>query len=166
MADDTELHQHLDSALQALPAGIQPDQVVIVGALASWTHATGYVTVVNPFLGKRCNTHFVLEVDGSGVTGGEGTVQFTLNNFHCLNRRPVGPSDPTFSYDRPVNVIATARGEEPAYLTVTTKLTQDTHTPSLEDVEIAVFSWAPDGTRRPRVPFSWHCSVPTSQQLG
>jgi hypothetical protein len=166
MPDNTELQQLVDSESQNLPAGIPPDRIAVSWPIGAYTSSDGFVTIHSILRGKRCGARQVLDVTGYGITGNNGTVRISLNGFHCLNRPPEAGTG-AFEYDDPINVIATARGSTPVFLTVTTEVVpRASSAQNVEDVLITVFGWAAGGNPQSGVVFNWRCRVLTSSSLG
>jgi len=95
---------------------------------------------------KQCNFINLLDVSGWWVTGGEGTVTLRLSQFICLSESLVGPA----------TVVATpTSGDRPSFVTVEHSIVDDGN-----DVEMAFWTWNPDGSAAPETSFDWRCRVP------
>ena len=95
---------------------------------------------------KQCNFINLLDVSGWWVTGGEGTVTLRLSQFICLSESLVGPA----------TVVATpTSGDRPLSVTVEHSIVDDGN-----DVEMAFWTWNPDGSAAPETSFDWRCRVP------
>ena len=94
---------------------------------------------------NRCTDSRVLDVSGFAQTLNNGQIVFKLSNFLC-------PAGEIFSL--PINVLATPIASRPFYVTVLHTLINNN-----TDVEIKVFSWNPNGSPAPNVPFNWRCRV-------
>ena len=163
--ENLEIHQRIDAAIANLPAGIPPDKIAVSWPIGSYIIEDGYITIHHIFRGKICGTRQILDVSGSGVTGEDGTRQFGLNAFHCQNRRP-GAGEGRFSYDHPINVLATPDGDAPIYLTTRASIGTDSNDQSLEDVIITVYAWNASGAPEPAAVFDWRCRVLFSVGIG
>ena len=96
-------------------------------------------------------------VDTSGVTetGSDGKATFRLRNFLCDR---IGGPGVGVQFAEPINLLATAQGPNPNYLTMTHELVRDDPNLSyFSDVEITAYSWNPDGTAASGVHFYWRC---------
>jgi len=102
-----------------------------------------------------CADGKLLDTSGLSVTGSNGQIVFRLNNLTCILRH--GFND----YHEPVNLLATAQGTSPFFMTVNHKLIWDDTYQIYTDVEITVCSWNPNGTAAANVHFYWRCRVPT-----
>ena len=122
--------------------------------IASWTydpssqidHVTSESILPH---GTHCEVNPLLDVAGSSSTDSDGRLLLLLSNFICGFQDAV-PAEP-------INVVATPRTATPFNVTLTHELA--TTTASLADVQITVFTWAPDGAAAPNVPFDWRCRV-------
>jgi hypothetical protein len=106
-----------------------------------WTNA-----IIPP---RRCVDSRLLDVSAANRTGADGQCVFLLRDFLCRG------GDGLQLY-APVNVVATARASTPCFLTLTYDLTtlgENT------DVRFTAFTWNPDGTAAPDIPFDWRCRV-------
>jgi hypothetical protein len=93
----------------------------------------------------------LLDTAGRSQTGANGKIVFRLSGF-VVGRDSIG------AFEEPVNVVATPQASSPAYMTVVHELIPVGPTGDwFSDVEITVFSWTPDGTAAPNVPFYWRC---------
>jgi hypothetical protein len=99
---------------------------------------------------RRCIASRLLDVSAANRTGANGQCVFLLRDFLC------GGGD-GLQFDAPVNVVATARASTPCFLTLTYDLTTQGGT---TDVRFNAFTWNPDGTAAPDIPFDWRCRVP------
>jgi hypothetical protein len=159
MQDRTELHNLLDSRIDAIPDGIpRPDDPIAtswgIGA-ATWVEG-GNMAVYSIFSGKSCRSRWILDVSGISAVGDGGVVRFNLSDFHCLFPPPVAPGHGEWVFERPINVTATARGSEPTYLTTEARLGSASD-PNEFDVFISIFAWRPNGRPREGVGLDWRC---------
>src|SRR5262249_4517767 len=84
-------------------------------------------------------------------TGADGKRSLRLTDFICSDIN---------SFSEPVFLLATPKTESPCYVTVTNQLLKDPNNPnSFNDVQINVFTWKPNGTADPNIPFDWRCRV-------
>lgn len=82
----------------------------------------------------------LLDVSAVSITGGDGKSVFRLSEF-------VGWAT---NAAEPVNILATAQGNAPFFLTVD-------HRIQWPDLEITIYSWDVNGKPAPYVAFDWRC---------
>lgn len=140
-------------------AGHEPDpgeeQLRSLGRpIASWTYdpesQNDHVTSERTFPpGTYCDINPLLDVASSSSTDSNGQLVLFLSNFICGFQDAI-PIEP-------INVVATPRTTTPFNVTLTHELT--TTPAGLDDVQITVFTWTPNGAAAPDVPFDWRCRV-------
>jgi hypothetical protein len=101
----------------------------------------------------------LLDTSGLSVTGGNGEIVFRLNNLVDFQRHAFN------TYNEPVNLVATAHGTTPFFMTMNHRFLHDDIFHVNGDVEITACSWNPDGTPAANVHFYWRCRVPTTETL-
>jgi hypothetical protein len=107
------------------------------------------------FPGKLCTSPLTLhDASGRTSTGADGKRVFHLSDFICSNLN---------SFSEPVFLLATPKTTSPCYVTLTHKLIPDPNNPTFNDVEIAAFTWKPNGTADPNIAFDWRCRVVSNQ---
>jgi hypothetical protein len=165
MSEAEELRKALETAQTNAPDGavVTADEIVLSWRIAAWTTEAGSVTVYNVFGGTKCDASQLLDIGGSGVTGENGMVTIHLNDFHCLDGRPVAGAN-VLTYSYPVNVVATPRTDRPVTLSVQSRIGPGQY--NTDDVLITVFSWDPNGQAAGRVDFNWRCMVPIGSAVG
>jgi hypothetical protein len=169
MADGNDLRSHFESALTELSA--TPIRSADEGIITTWPIAVdagsdGSVVIHTAGGGKRCSELLILDIAGAAVTDNNGIAQISLRHFHCRYLIPPGISDTFITYQYPVNVIATPRGNQPAYLTVDSTIGLDPNDNAFRDVLITVCSWRPNGRSLADTRFNWRCTVPCLQSSG
>lgn len=151
--------EHLVEAFEKLPEDIVDAQrITLSWPIAAYARIAGSITIEDLRFGTRCTAGKLLDVGGLASTGRDGTVELSLNDFHCLDVRP-DAGDNAMSYGHPVNVVATVRGGRPALLTVDTRIGPGSDGRP-QDVFITVSSWDGSGASLGSVPFAWRCLVP------
>ncbi len=102
--------------------------------------------------GMQCQDTRLLDASGSLSTGSDGKRTFLLSSVICLPAQR--------SLAEPVNVLATPRSATACFVTTThTVIKSDPNTPFLDDVQITVFAWKPNGEPAAGVEFDWRCRV-------
>jgi hypothetical protein len=96
---------------------------------------------------KRCSTVDLLTVDGLAATRADGTREFLVSDFHCLD----------VSVRQPIIALATVQRRSPVFVTI-----RATATPDARDVRIEIFTWNPDGSPAGNVLVHWLCRFPSS----
>ena len=93
----------------------------------------------------------LLDVAGNSGTLSDGKRTFLLSDFLCSTNN---------SFAAPVNLVATPRATSPCYATSTLTLVQNPTLPSaFSDVQITIFTWAPNGSPAPSVSVDWRCRL-------
>jgi len=112
----------------------------------------GQVTYERIFLpGKTCSPSELLDVAGNSSTGADGKRVFRLSDFLCSTSN---------NFAAPVNLVATPRSTSPCYATSTLTLVPNPALPTaFNDVEITIFTWAPNGSPAPSVSVDWRCRL-------
>jgi hypothetical protein len=88
----------------------------------------------------------LLDVSGVSSTGSDGKSVFQVSTF-------VGAATGALE---PINILATPRGALPFFLTVEHKIVA---VQGVNDVEITVDAWDPQGNPAPNVEFYWRCRL-------
>lgn len=109
-----------------------------------------------------CSARRLLDVAGYATTLQNGEVEISLNAFHCLARPPQAGEN-FLGYEQPINVVATPRGDQPAFLAVRTRI--DTSTVPA-DVKITVAAWDAGGAPAGGLSFNWRCLIPIIEIVG
>ncbi len=91
----------------------------------------------------------LLDVSGVSSTGSDGKSVFQVSAFVGSDLEVI----------EPINILATPRGALPFFLTVEHKIVfqQD-----VNDIEITVYAWDPQGNPGPNVDFYWRCRLAQS----
>ena len=120
--------------------------------IASSTVEPGQVTFERIFFpGKFCSPATLLDVAGNTSTLTDGKRVFRLSDFLCSTNNSFAP---------PVNLVATPRSASPGYATSTLTLVPNPAFPgAFIDVEITIFTWAPNGSPAPSVSVDWRCRL-------
>lgn len=162
MPSNEDVHEAVEAALRNAPESA----IAAAGVIAvSWPIAVsndeaGSITVYNIVHGNECGASQLRDIGGSGVTGGNGIVTISLNDFQCVHPPEAGGS--SLGYGYPVNVVATPNTDQPAMLSVQSKLgVSNVDGNEIADVLITVSSWGPNGQALGSVGFNWRCIVPT-----
>lgn|GEM_PF-3221957 len=130
-----------------------------VRPIASSTYLTGHAVPSDSWVTKErlifpkpfSVDSQLLDTAGRSQTGADGKIIFRLSGF-------VAGRDSIGAFEEPVNVVATPQGASPAYMTIVHELIPvDPAGDWFSDVEITAFSWRPNGTAAPNVPFYWRC---------
>jgi hypothetical protein len=139
------------------------DEVIAVRwTISAYEMSDGNVKIHSLISRDYCSARRLLDVAGYGTTRDNGLVELSLNAFHCLARAPQAGEN-FLGYEQPVHVVATPRGDTPAFLAVTTRI--DTSTVPA-DVKITIAAWDTGGAPAGRIPFNWRCLVPTIEIVG
>lgn len=131
--------------------------------IAAYSVTDGRVAVHNVIGGDYCTPQRLLDVAGFGTTDDRGTVELSLNDFHCEDVSG-GSGGGLLGYDQPVHVVATARGDAPVFVSVQSRI--GSTAADVPNVFITVSSWDKDGAAVGRVPFNWRCLVPVTSIPG
>ena len=126
----------------------------LIFPIASSTVDAGQVTFERIFLpGKSCSAMDLLDVAGNTSTGADGKRVFLLSDFLCSTIN---------NFAAPVNLVATPRSASPCYATSTLTLVQNPTLPfAFSDLQITIFTWAPNGSPAPGVSVDWRCRLGT-----
>jgi hypothetical protein len=124
----------------------------LIFPIASTTVEPGQVTFERIFFpGKSCSPRDLLDVAGTSSTGADGKRVFLLSEFLCSTIN---------NFAAPVNLVATPRSANPGYATATSTLVPNPALPgAFSDVQITIFTWAPNGAPGPNVAVDWRCRV-------
>jgi hypothetical protein len=161
MPSNEDVHEAVEAALRNAPeSAIAAAGVIAVSwPIAVSNNEAGSITVYNIVHGNECGASQLLDIGGSGMTGENGIVTISLNDFQCVRPPEAGGSSTGYGY--PVNVVATPI-DRPAMLSVQSKLGVSTvGGDEIADVLITVSSWGPNGQALGSVGFNWRCIVPT-----
>lgn len=123
---------------EAIQAGIFT-YVVAVSTRTGGAATHRYVAAALP---NYCTRNLMLDASGLNTTDNNGRSTFELSGCICYNGE-------TFSYP---NLIATAYGKKPFFMTVAATLINNG-----KDVKLEFFSWNADGNPAPEVQFYWRC---------
>ena len=120
--------------------------------IASSTRESGQVTFDRIFFpGRFCSPMDLLDVAGNTSTGVDGKRVFRLSDFLCSTNN---------AFAAPVNLVVTPRSASPCYATSTLTLVPNPTLPTaFSDVEITIFTWAPNGSPAPSVSVDWRCRL-------
>ena len=137
--------------------GLEADQLKWLEYPVGASHYTadGYVASRMLFSGqKRCRKATLLDVDGASYTGPDGKRILRLSDYACF------PGLFLRGFREPVNLLATARGTQPFFVTTTHSLVEtDLGYGNILDTEITVCGWDTKGKSAPDVPFHWRCRL-------
>jgi hypothetical protein len=124
----------------------------LIFPIASSSVEPGQVTFERIFFpGKTCSPRDLLDVAGTSSTGADGKRVFLLSDVLCSTIN---------NFAAPVNLVATPRSAIPCYATTTSTLVPNPALPgAFSDVQITIFTWAPDGSPSPAVAVDWRCRV-------
>lgn len=131
-------HATTGAETESVAAGPIPNETLVAGGVRDFGTLRFNNNIVDQ---HRCESHSIYDLGGSGKTDAQGVMHLKLSRFHC--------EDPK-RFERPLSVVATPRGTEPVYLTVSVK-SKD---------EIDVHSWRTGAVAAPNVSFYWRCSMP------
>ena len=153
--DDPKKMAELKKQLEALAGheiDASPQQIIKFRyPVSSSTSADGSTTWRSIFFpGKSCSDANLLDVDGAGWTGANGQQTFLLSDVLCWS---------SFVFAYPANVVATARGGSPFFLTTDYHTVGPAPGTLNTDLQITVYAWQPGGAPAPGVSYDWRCSV-------
>ena len=149
-----ELKKQLES-ISGKKIDINEEQLIkLFFPVASFSGQDGKITITSVILpSKSCYSAGLLDVSGYSYTGADGKRVFLLSEFICTDTTPL--------YLDPANVIVTPNAMSPCYATMSRRLMPNPNAPGVfSDVEITVFTWAPNGKPAPNIGFDWRCRVP------
>ena len=161
MSKQSEKKPSADEAKKQLEAiagtGIEAEQLksfrFAVGAFDYTSGSSSWRTgIVFPRPGLSCSDANLLDASGLATTGANGQVTFLLSRFVCL--------PPFHAFAAPLNIVATARSNNPFFVTSTLTLVQDPNNPASDnDVQITLYAWNANGSPAASVPIDWRCRV-------
>jgi hypothetical protein len=108
------------------------------------------------FPGKHCSPATLLDVGATSGTDASGKQTLLLSNVICLPQ--------VRSLGEPVNIVATARGEKPCFVTVNHQLVFTSGIAT--DLQMTFFTWAPGGGAAGNVAFDWRARLVSFQIIG
>jgi hypothetical protein len=157
------LGQRIAADLESvIPAGAVEDagEILVEWPISISTTEASITTSLSILRGKRCAASRILDVSGGGVTDTNGLAVIRLKDVTC--RFPPPQAGENFVVAAaPLNVVATARGSDPRYLTTRIVLK-----PQDRDAEIQIFAWDPQGQAAGSVAFYWRCTVALVENVG
>lgn len=103
-----------------------------------------------------CSSGELLDVSSFVVIGDSGSTTLRITDFLC-------PADLDLRlYSAPINVIATAESQTPAYFTHVIQGIPSPLQPYLENVEVTIFAWDSKGAPASNNPtVHWRCRLQT-----
>jgi hypothetical protein len=100
---------------------------------------------------RRCREEPLIDVATDDITGDDGSVTVAIRDAFC--------SDVNIEDPNQVWVVATARGDEPVYIThqvlPIAELPFPIPQPDPDNVHVRFFAWDSSGKPKPRVNFTW-----------
>jgi len=148
-AKETELKAHLEGIvgrkvnLPTVPIG--PANLFYL--LGAFDNITGNISWKSLLYDDVTHTSPADLIDVSGVSSTDGTGKgvFRLSTFLGAELAPA----------EPINIVATASGTVPLFLTVEHTIVTAGIYP--EDIEVTVYAWDSNGNPAPNVIFDWRC---------
>ncbi len=156
-AKEAELKAHLEGIvgrkviLPTVPIG----PVNLFYLLGAFDNIAGYITSKNLLYDNvtRVSPANLIDVSGVSSTDGTGKGVFRLSTFVGGELAPA----------EPINIVSTASGTVPVFLTVEHTIVTAGIFP--EDIEVTVYAWDSNGNPAPNAIFEWRCRFVSTTQM-
>ena len=141
-------------ALTGKIVDLTPEQIIVLRfPIGMHDVSSGTVASTTIFVPQRksCASSPLLDASGAVVTGASGNVTFLLSSKICL---PV-----LRDLQEPVNLVATAHGATPIFVTTTHAFVAGDDIQGRNDLQITVFAWDANGNPAPNIVVHWRCRL-------